>query len=389
MKLLTLAAKNFITNDSLDDQNDFKDFCKKHAAWLEDYALFMALSEANQGRAWCDWDSKLAARNPQSLAAASAQHAVRIAFWKFCQWLFFRQWEKLRKYANDRGISIIGDMPIFVAHNSAEAWVRPELFELNKQGRPTKVAGVPPDYFSETGQFWGNPLYRWKNHEAENFAWWIERVRNAFELVDILRIDHFRGFVDYWEIPASELTAVNGRWVLAPGEGLFNAIKEALGALPIIAEDLGTVNPNVELLRKKFQFPGMAILQFAWGALGEKRFLPHNYGNDTVVYTGTHDNDTTLGWWNSATEAERHHLREYFATDGRTANWDLIRAAYASVADTAIIPMQDILALPAEHRMNYPGRSEGYWTWRFMWSDAQANTTSRLKHMIQLYGRTN
>ena len=384
---LAKAAKHFEENSSPEDRADFSAFCEKHASWLEDYALFMALSEGVHGRDWCCWDAELVSRNSKALEVASANNAERISFWKFCQWRFFHQWIKLKAYANQRGVRIIGDMPIYVAHNSVEAWVRPDLFELDKQGRPTKIAGVPPDVFSETGQRWGNPLYRWKIHEKEDFAWWIERIRNTFELVDILRIDHFIGFVNYWEIPAQEPTAVNGRWVPAPGDSLFRAITEALGNLPIIAEDLGNITPAVEKLRKKFNFPGMSILQFAWGENGEKRFLPHNNKNDTVVYTGTHDNDTIVSWWNSATEDERHHLREYLATDGRTIQWDLIRTGMASVADTVIFPLQDILGLSNEHRMNFPGKSEGYWTWRFLWSDVPADTADRLNHMTWLYDR--
>ena len=387
MNCLAKAAKHFEENSSPEDRADFSAFCEKHASWLEDYALFMALSEGVHGRDWCCWDAELVSRNSKALEVASANNAERISFWKFCQWRFFHQWIKLKAYANQRGVRIIGDMPIYVAHNSVEAWVRPDLFELDKQGRPTKIAGVPPDVFSETGQRWGNPLYRWKIHEKEDFAWWIERIRNTFELVDILRIDHFIGFVNYWEIPAQEPTAVNGRWVPAPGDSLFRAITEALGNLPIIAEDLGNITPAVEKLRKKFNFPGMSILQFAWGENGEKRFLPHNNKNDTVVYTGTHDNDTIVSWWNSATEDERHHLREYLATDGRTIQWDLIRTGMASVADTVIFPLQDILGLSNEHRMNFPGKSEGYWTWRFLWSDVPADTADRLNHMTWLYDR--
>jgi 4-alpha-glucanotransferase len=387
MHRLAKAAKHFEENSSPVDRADFSAFCEKHASWLEDYALFMALSEGVHGRDWCYWDAELATRNPNALEVASANYAERISFWKFCQWRFFHQWAKLKAYANQRGIRVIGDMPIYVAHNSVEAWVRPDLFELDKQGRPTKIAGVPPDVFSETGQRWGNPLYRWKEHEKEGFAWWIERIRNTFELVDILRIDHFIGFINYWEIPAHEPTAVNGQWVPAPGDALFSAITEALSNLPIIAEDLGNITPAVKKLRKKFNFPGMAILQFAWGENGEKRFLPHNYNYDTVVYTGTHDNDTIVSWWNSATEDERHHLREYLATDGRTIQWDLIRTGMASVADTVIFPLQDILGLSTEHRMNYPGKSEGYWTWRFLWSDVPADTADRLNHMSWLYDR--
>jgi 4-alpha-glucanotransferase len=246
---------------------------------------------------------------------------------------------------------------------------------------------VPPDYFSATGQRWGNPLYRWFVHERDGFAWWIERIRRSFELVDILRIDHFRGFVASWEIPATEPTAIHGKWVSAPGVPLFSAIAQALGPLPIIAEDLGVITPEVDQLRRQYQLPGMCILQFAWGTGGEKRFLPHSHNHDSVVYTGTHDNDTTLGWWQTASEAERHHLREYLATDGRSVNWALIRAALASVADSAILPMQDVLNQGSEHRMNFPGRGDGMWVWRFQWADVASGLAAHLRHLCDIYQR--
>jgi 4-alpha-glucanotransferase len=295
----------------------------------------------------------------------------------------------VRAYAHQRGVKIVGDAPIFIAHQSAEVWARPELFELDARGRPGVVAGVPPDSFSATGQRWGNPLYRWDAHAAEGYAWWTERVRRSFELVDILRIDHFRGFAACFEIPASEHTAENGRWVSGPGAALFTAIADALGPLPIIAEDLGVITPDVEALRTGFGFPGMRILQFAWGdgVAAERRFQPHNHTPDSVVYTGSHDNDTTLGWWASADEGVRHHLREYLASDGHAVHWDLMRTACASVADTAIHPLQDVMGLGREHRMNFPGIGEGNWSWRFTWDMMPGDAAARLQRFCQLYDR--
>ena len=389
MGRLARAARRFAASTSVADHAELDAFCTAQASWLTDYALFMTLAEQFPGRDWCDWDAALATREPSALKRVSQLHAERIAFWKFCQWCFFRQWLKLKAYANERKVRIVGDAPIFIAHQSAEAWARPELFELDTKGRPTVIAGVPPDIFSSTGQRWGNPLYRWSAHAKEGYAWWVERIRRTFELVDIVRIDHFRGFAGYWEIPASEPTAEKGRWVPGPGAALFGAIAEALGRLPIIAEDLGVITPDVEALRKQFDFPGMRILQFAWGTDGsaEPRFQPHNHEADTVVYTGTHDNDTTQGWWSSAPEHVRHHVREYLATDAHAVHWDLIRAACASVAEIAVHPMQDVLGLPGSDRMNFPGKPEGNWSWRFAWDQVPADTATRLRRMSELYGR--
>ncbi|HTP39731.1 MAG TPA: 4-alpha-glucanotransferase [Steroidobacteraceae bacterium] len=387
MARLAWAARRFFASAAPALRAEFAAFCDRNAGWLDDYALFMTLSEQFPGRDWCDWDPALAFRRPQALRAARARFGERVDFWRFCQWCFFSQFARLRQYANQRNVKIVGDAPIFIAHHSAECWARPDLFKLDAQGRPTVVAGVPPDYFSATGQRWGNPLYRWEVHAREGFAWWIERVRRSFELVDLLRIDHFRGFVASWEIPAEEPTAIHGKWVRAPGATLFSAIAAALGPLPIIAEDLGVITPDVDRLRRDYQLPGMCILQFAWGEGGEQRFLPHNHSPDSVVYTGTHDNDTTLGWWNSAPESDRHHLREYLGADGRMVNWTLIRVALASVADSAVLPMQDVLDQGNEHRMNFPGKGEGMWVWRFRWSDVAPGLAAHLRHLSLMYQR--
>lgn len=387
MARLERAAERFATGGTPQQREAYAEFVAGQRSWLDDYALFMALCEAHDWRDWSEWPAALAARQPQALAAARARYGERVHFWQFCQWAFFRQWRALKTYANERGVRIVGDAPIFIAHQSAEVWAHQALFEMGPDGRPTVVAGVPPDFFSETGQRWGNPLYRWSEHAKDGYAWWIERVRRTFELVDYVRIDHFRGFAGYWEIPADEPTAVRGRWVPGPGDALFNAIAGALGPLPIIAEDLGVITPDVDALRKKFGFPGMRILQFAFAGDASDLYLPHNHERDTVVYSGTHDNDTVAGWWAKATEHERHFARGYLATDGHDMPWSLIRAAMASVGDTAVHPMQDVLALPSENRMNCPGQGSGWWTWRFQWSQVHPWHAGRLAELVRLYGR--
>jgi 4-alpha-glucanotransferase len=387
MERLARAAERFGSAATAAQRADYLRFCDAQANWLPDYALFMALCESHGWRDWCEWEAGLATRQPAALAAARLQHAERIAFWTFCQWCFFRQWAELKAYANERRIQIVGDAPIFIAYMSAEVWANQKLFELDSDGRPTVVAGVPPDFFSATGQRWGNPLYRWSEHAHDGYAWWVERIRRTFELVDIVRIDHFRGFAAYWEIPASEPTAMKGQWVPAPGEAMFKAVAKALGPMPIIAEDLGVITPDVDALRKKFGFPGMRILQFAFAGDASDRFLPHNHEPDTVVYTGTHDNDTTAGWWASATDRERQFARGYLATDGHDMPWTLIRASMASVADTTVHPLQDVLALPTECRMNFPGQESGWWVWRFQWGQVQPWHAQRLAELGRLYGR--
>lgn len=384
---LRLAASRFVAGSDPGQCSGFESFCRAHSRWLDDYALFRTLSEVYPGRDWSDWEAPLAKREPAALEAAVAEHGAQIEFWKFCQWCFFSQWEKLRAHAHRQGIRIIGDTPIFVAYNSAETWARPDLFEIDVDGRQSVVAGVPPDYFSATGQRWGNPLYRWEVHQREAFGWWIERIRHSLEMVDILRIDHFVGFTRYWEIPAGEPTAERGRWRPAPGEALLEALGAALGMVPVIAEDLGTVTPEVHALRRKFGLPGMCVLQFAWGPDGDPNFLPHNHARDTVVYTGTHDNDTTLGWWSKAGEAERSHLLEYLSSNAGRIGEDLVRCALASVADTAIIPIQDWLGLGDAHRMNHPGKAEGNWGWRLLDDDIADDLAPRMAHQCRLYGR--
>ena len=387
MERLARAAHRFAAMASAAEREAFAAFCEQQREWLHDYALFMSLANHFGWRDWGEWEAPLRQREPAALVAAAQAQASHMGFWMFCQWSFFRQWRALKTYANQRGVEIIGDAPIFIAYQSAEVWARQELFELDAQGQAHVVAGVPPDAFSATGQRWGNPLYRWSAHADEGYAWWVGRIRHTFELVDIARIDHFRGFAGYWEIPAAEPNAIKGKWRPAPGEALFKAVAKALGPLPIIAEDLGVITPDVVALRKKFAFPGMRILQFAFGGRCDNPYLPHNFEADSAVYTGTHDNHTTLGWWEVASESERNHVRAYLATEGREIHWDLMRAAAASVADTAIHPMQDVLGLDGSHRMNFPGKPEGYWEWRFSWAQVRPEHAQRLAHFGALYGR--
>jgi 4-alpha-glucanotransferase len=390
MERLRRAAERFESSASAHERESMRAFCDEHADWLDDHALFMALADHHGWQAWCDWPRELARREPAALQQARERHAAGVAFWKFCQWRFFDQWLRLRAYANERGVRIVGDAPIFIAYQSAEVWAHQELFELDGDGRATVVAGVPPDYFSQTGQLWGNPLYRWSRHARDGYAWWIERIRRIFQTVDIVRIDHFRGFEAYWEIPAGESTAVNGRWKPGPGKALFEAIATALGPLKVIAEDLGLITPEVEALRRDAGLPGMRVLQFAFGDDHRNPYLPHNYRQDTVVYTGTHDNDTSRGWWTQASERERAHVVAYLGSSepgDEELPWSLIRLAFASVADMAVVPLQDVLALGSEARMNRPGSGEGCWEWRFEWQQLQPAHAYRLAHLGRLYGR--
>ncbi|MBX3013970.1 MAG: 4-alpha-glucanotransferase [Caldilineaceae bacterium] len=388
LPLLRQAATTFSQQATAAQQADFAAFCQAEAAWLDDFALFMALKDAHNGQAWTQWAMPLRSRQPAALKSATATHATAIHAHKFNQWLFFRQWQQLKSYANAKGIQLIGDIPIFVAMDSADTWTNPGEFFLDQTCHPTVVAGVPPDYFSATGQLWGNPLYRWDKMKANGYAWWLRRIRAALKLYDIVRIDHFRGFAGYWEVPAGEETAINGQWVKGPGADLFNAIQAALGELPIIAEDLGEITPDVIELRDQFNLPGMKILQFAFSTDASDKFLPHNYTHNFVVYTGTHDNDTTVGWYNnSATTYERDHFRHYLRTDGHDPAWTMLDAAFRSVAMLALVPLQDLLDLDSPARMNFPGRAEGNWAWRFQPEQLNGLVAARLSDTTLLYGR--
>jgi 4-alpha-glucanotransferase len=374
-------------------------FYEAEAWWLDDFALFMALKTAHGGVAWTDWEPALAHRQPEALAAARARLADDIEHHRRVQHLFFLQFRALKGEANRRGIQLIGDLPIYVAHDSADVWANPEQFRLRSDGRPAVQAGVPPDYFSATGQRWGNPIYAWDRMEADGFRWWIRRMRAMFANFDVVRIDHFRGFESFWEVPGDDTTAVNGRWVKAPGDALFDAITDALGPVPIIAENLGVITPAVEALRERYAYPGMSILQFAFSTDGSANdFQPHTYPRKRVVYTGTHDNDTMVGWWASTgggdstrtpeeVQREKAFAMRYLGWDGTDVHWRFIREALASVADTALFPMQDLLGLGSEARMNRPGRPEGNWQFRFSWDQVTPAIADRLRELVHLYQR--
>jgi 4-alpha-glucanotransferase len=378
---------------------DFGAFREDQAHWLDDYALYMALKEVHRGGAWLSWDPALAVRDPKALGRYRTELAGEILYYEFVQFAFARQWRALREACHERGVHLIGDVPIFVALDSADVWARPDLFQLDVLGQPLFVAGVPPDYFSRDGQLWGNPLYRWEAHEAEDFAWWIARLKATTGRVDLVRLDHFRGFQAYWEVPAGSPTAAVGRWALGPGTAFLEALRDGLGGLPLIAEDLGEITSEVEALRDRFELPGMRVLQFAFGGdRGSEFHLPHRYVNHCIAYTGTHDNDTAVGWLHaphSETQDEARHRFErnlalrYLGTDGREFHWDLIRAALASVAETVIVPAQDLLGLDGRARMNTPGTPAGNWSWRLSPGQLTPEHGARLANMTAVYWRWN
>lgn len=387
--LLRKAFENYKKNNN-GINNALDQFVKDNSVWLEDFSLFMAAKDHHGGIVWSDWDEGLVKRNEDALKEWKEKLSDDIHYQKFVQFQFFKQWSDVKKYANDHGITIIGDMPIFIAYDSSDLWANKDLFTVDELGKLTTVAGVPPDYFSETGQLWGNPLYRWEEMGKNDFEWWRDRFQNLFKLVDIVRIDHFRGFEAYWEIPGDAKTAQGGRWVKAPGEKLFNKLREYLGELPILAEDLGVITKPVEQLRDQFNFPGMKILQFAFGTGMERKFLPHNFVPNCVVYTGSHDNDTTKAYF----EKERvndndiyEHTQNYLNYYGDNILTELIRVAYASVANFVILPMQDVLGLGGEARMNFPGKLGGNWTWRFTWDQISNELADHYKYLAELYER--
>jgi 4-alpha-glucanotransferase len=382
------------------EQDDrYHAFVAHNADWLRDYALFMALKEAHGGVAWTDWDPAAANRDRASLDAWRDRLTLLVERYEVEQYLFFSQFRALRSACAERGIRLMGDLPIYVAHDSADVWSHRDLFRLDANGHPLVQAGVPPDYFSATGQLWGNPIYNWNALRADNYRWWVRRMHAAFDMFDLVRIDHFRGFEAYWEVPGDATTAVDGHWVKGPDAEFFESMSATIGPLPIVAENLGVITPPVEALREQFGFPGMAILQFAFGNDAQAAtFQPHNYPRELVVYTGTHDNDTTLGWWQSTgagdstrtpedVAQEKAFARRYLATDGSEMNWTLIRAALASVADTVLIPMQDVLGLGSEARMNLPGREAGNWRFRFSWDQLTPGITRRLRSLVDTYAR--
>ena len=398
---LPLLKRSFetFTNAASARKEDFEDFCQANRSWLTDYALFMAIKQTYNGKVWTEWDRSIALREPDAVRHWSAVLNVEIRAQKYLQYQFFRQWGTLRQYAHRCGVSIMGDLPIYVAHDSADVWAHPEMFHLSDTGTPALVAGVPPDYFSATGQLWGNPLYRWDKMAASGYRWWVERFRTVLSLVDRVRLDHFRGFEAYWEIPAAEPTAIRGHWVPGPGARLFEELQASLGELPIIAENLGVITPEVEAIRERFGYPGMSILQFAFGHDPQaSSFQPHNYSRDLVAYTGTHDNDTTVGWFTSPgtddstrtardIEEERRLACDYLGTDGREIHWVFIRTLLASVADTVITPLQDLLGLGSEARLNRPSTATGNWHWRCTQEELTLDLQERLKRMTVMYGR--
>ena len=387
IRILGRAWENFRRGSAPALPPAFEEFCVKHAAWLDDFALFMALKDAQGGKGWQDWPAGLVLREPGALRGARQELAYQVGQHKFRQFLFFRQWGAVRQYARQRGVRLIGDLPIFVSADSADVWANPHLFLLDERRRPTVVAGVPPDYFSATGQLWGNPLYNWERLRQTGYAWWLARVRGMLEQVDLVRLDHFRGFESYWEVPAGAATAQGGRWMKAPGAELFERLRGALGGLPLIAEDLGVITPEVEAMRDQLHLPGMRILQFAFGGATEDRFLPHNYERNTVAYTGTHDNDTTAGWFDRLPEHQRHFVRRYVPPTADGPAWDFLRLAWSSVADYALAPLQDVLGLGNEARMNLPGQAAGNWSWRYNPEALNDHVLGRLREVTELYSR--
>ncbi|MEG4506794.1 4-alpha-glucanotransferase [Microcoleus sp. F6_B4] len=387
--LLKKACENFQAKASPVQQKEFSGFCESKENWLEDYALFMALKDRFGGVSWNNWEPDIARREPQSLEKWRQQLNAEIYYYKYVQFEFFRQWTELKSYANMRDIKIIGDIPIYVAHDSADVWSHPEIFCLDEAtGEAALMAGVPPDYFSNTGQLWGNPVYNWEKLQANNFEWWVQRFEAIFSYVDVTRIDHFRGFEAYWAVKRGQETAMHGEWIKAPGTALLDVINEKFGNLPIIAEDLGVITPEVEALRDRFEFPGMKILQFAFNSGPGEPFLPFNYDRNCVVYTGTHDNDTTVGWFNQLQHYERDDVYRYLGCiDPQGIHWSLIRMGWMSVANLAIVPFQDLLGLATDARMNFPGKAEGNWGWRYRPEALNREVGDRLKTMTYISGR--
>lgn len=388
-EIFTKAYEVFKAGEDKELAEEYEAFLKEHGFWLDDYAFYMAARAENDNQGWMNWDEEL--QNPTAKVRKEWEEklADEIGYQKFLQFEFYKQWGELKTYANEKGVLIIGDMPIFVSVDSSDVWANKGLFCLDSKGFPTEVAGVPPDYFSATGQLWGNPLYDWAAHKKQGFKWWIARIKTQFTQVDYLRIDHFRGFESYWAVPAGEETAVNGEWKKGPGADLFTAIQKALGDdLPIFAEDLGVITPEVEKLRDQFNFPGMKVLQFGFEAWPHDIFYPHNFKTtNCICYTGTHDNDTTVGWYDKVKEEARDRVRRYLNCDGGNVSWDFIRLAMSSIAKYAIYPMQDVLKLGSEARMNVPGVLGANWAWRFTKEDLQEWHAVELKKMTQLFNR--
>ena len=388
-KLLKIAHENFLRTSDAILMNEYETFCKEHDFWLTDYALFMALKDHQNGKKWTEWDIKYKTPTESTKKQAFIELEPSVNYYCFVQFIFFKQWYELKKYANANDIQIIGDIPIFVSPDSADAWANKELFQLDDDGYPTVIAGVPPDYFSKTGQMWGNPLYNWEYHKKTGYTWWIARIRHQLTQTDIFRIDHFRGFEAYWAIPANAETAISGKWIKGPGNDFFDHILESFEGetLPIIAEDLGIITPEVEALRDAYDLPGMKILQFAFNELGDGAYYPYNYVENCVCYTGTHDNDTTVGWYWNATPQSQDKDRRYLSCDGKNIHWDMIRLAMGSVARYVVFPLQDVLGLGSDCRMNTPGIGIGNWAWRFQKEDLKDWMSSYLNDMSQVFWR--
>jgi 4-alpha-glucanotransferase len=397
--LIHKAAQKFMVTAAQGQRTSFDNFCRENTDWLDDYSLFMACKAVLHDAVWAEWEPGIRKRTPSALQEWREKLHGEIEVHKFSQYEFFRQWTKLRNHCQSHGIKIMGDIPIYVAHDSADVWAHQELFRLDENSRPVAVAGVPPDYFSATGQLWGNPLYRWDVSTASGHRWWIERFRASLKLFDFARLDHFRGFEAFFEIPAKALTAEGGKWVKGPGAEFFRAAKAELKTLPFVAENLGVITPEVEALRTEFGFPGMSLLQFAFGNDPQgPSFRPHNYTHELVAYTGGHDNDTTAGWWNSsgvgestrtAEDIQKEHdfARAYLNFEKEPVNWVLIRAVFASVAKIAIVPLQDVLGLGSEARMNLPGTTTGNWKWRYLPNSLTKDLAERLRGLTALYDR--
>lgn len=398
-QMLSKAFDEFRHVTSVDLRGKFETFCQENHFWLDDYALYRSIKSEHGEKAWHHWPQPLKLRTQSALDEAADRLFDSIQAEKFYQFLFFRQWQAVKEYANHAGVRIIGDIPIFVAHDSSDVWCNQDKFKLKPDGSPKVVAGVPPDYFSKTGQLWGNPIYDWNAMKRDGYHWWVARIFSTLKMVDVVRVDHFRGFAASWEVPGADKTAENGRWVEAAGKNLFKTLQRDLGKLPVIAEDLGVITPDVERLRDSFGFPGMRILQFAFGGRPDNHDLPHNYVKNCVAYTGTHDNDTTVGWWLSQAGAgstrdaaeikrEREYSLRYLNSDGKEIHWDFIRAVWASVADTAIAPIQDLLGIGTEGRMNLPASTHGNWQWRLSPDSITPEIAARLKELTETYGRT-
>ncbi len=384
-----LIAKAFSSFQSLagtEDKKEFEQFCVDKSNWLDDFALFLAIKQEFANQSWSQWPSGLKNRQAAALKKAKTRLKPLIENIKFEQFVFFKQWSELKEHARQKNVLLFGDIPIFVSYDSSDVWANRSVFKLDKSGEMSVVAGVPPDYFSETGQRWGNPHYDWKYLNKTGFQWWIDRIKTQSELFDIVRIDHFRGLEAAWEIPADEGTAINGKWVLAPGKELLSAIEKEC-SIDLVAEDLGIITEEVDALRTEFGLPGMKILQFAFDGNADNFYLPHNHEQNSVVYTGTHDNDTTLGWFNSLNDHEKYRVYEYLGFSKTSMPYTLIGTAFSSVANLAIVPMQDILELGAEDRMNTPGTCEGNWGWRFNWSQLDDERARRFSHLVKLFGR--